>query len=218
MAWPSVDLLPGIVIANAEGYGFMRPDAPGEDLYLSPAQMRKVLHGDRVRSVVESGRHGRRQGAIVEVLDRRSRRAWSAIVVQDGTMLVVPDDKRVHQDLRLQAPAKARRRGADCGRWKSCPAAGAASWSVGRILQRAPVSASRRRWSCRWRSASHNIPNEWPAETARSIDISNPQARRKSFRSLILRLYAAGRPMLGARDFDDAVFAEPAFRMPKVSA
>jgi ribonuclease R len=64
-----LDLIPGGVIANAEGYGFLRPDAGGDDLYLSPAEMRKVLHGDRVlASVVGVDRRGRRQGAIVEVL------------------------------------------------------------------------------------------------------------------------------------------------------
>jgi hypothetical protein len=40
-----LDLIRGGVIANAEGYGFLRPDEGGDDLYLSPADMRKVLHG-----------------------------------------------------------------------------------------------------------------------------------------------------------------------------
>ena len=68
-----LDLIPGLVLANAEGYGFLRPDEGGDDLYLSPYQMRSVMHGDRVlASVVGLDRRGRRQGAIVEVLQRRS--------------------------------------------------------------------------------------------------------------------------------------------------
>src|SRR5262249_36924141 len=43
-----LDLIPGSIIANAEGFGFLRPDAGGDDVYISPAEMRKVLHGDRV--------------------------------------------------------------------------------------------------------------------------------------------------------------------------
>src|SRR3546814_18019317 len=44
-----LDLIAGRVLANAEGYGFLRPDEGGEDLYLSPQQMRAVMHGDRVQ-------------------------------------------------------------------------------------------------------------------------------------------------------------------------
>src|SRR5579875_3389785 len=58
-------------IAEALGIG----DAGGDDLYLSPAQMRQVLHGDRaLASVVGVDRRGRRQGAIREVLERRPAR------------------------------------------------------------------------------------------------------------------------------------------------
>jgi len=80
-----LDLIPGEVIANAEGYGFLRPDAGGEDLFLSPAQMRQVLHGDRVlASVVGLDRRGRREGAIVEVLERRSPRLVGRYQDQGG--------------------------------------------------------------------------------------------------------------------------------------
>ncbi len=103
-----LDLIPGAVIANAEGYGFLRPDAGGDDLYLSPAEMRKVLHGDRVlASVVGVDRRGRRQGAIVEVLERRSPRLVGRVVEQNGVVLVVPDDRRLHQHI-LIAPGKDR--------------------------------------------------------------------------------------------------------------
>ena len=66
------DLLAGQVIANPEGFGFVHLDAGGEDLFLPPREMRKVLHGDRVlASVVNVDRRGRREGVIVEVLERR---------------------------------------------------------------------------------------------------------------------------------------------------
>src|SRR3569623_1858146 len=63
-----LDLIPGVVLANPDGYGFLRPDkGGGEDLYLSPFEMKKVLHGDRaLGSVIGADRRGRKQGAIVE--------------------------------------------------------------------------------------------------------------------------------------------------------
>ncbi|HRF83895.1 MAG TPA: ribonuclease R, partial [Pseudoxanthomonas sp.] len=43
----ATDLIPGTVIANPEGFGFLRPEAGGgDDLVLPPAEMRKVMHGD----------------------------------------------------------------------------------------------------------------------------------------------------------------------------
>ncbi len=92
-----LDLIPGLVLANVEGYGFLRPDEGGDDLYLSPQQMRAVMHGDRVlASVVGVDRRGRKQGAIVEVLQRRSSRLVGRVVVENGVTVVVPDDRRLH--------------------------------------------------------------------------------------------------------------------------
>jgi ribonuclease R len=48
-----MDLMPGVVIANENGFGFLRPDAGGgDDLFLPPYEMRKVMHGDRVLASV----------------------------------------------------------------------------------------------------------------------------------------------------------------------
>src|SRR5690606_40623666 len=66
-----LDLIPGTVIANPNGFGFLRPDSGvGDDLFLPPAEMRKVMHGDRVlASVTGMDRRGR-EGAIVEEIGR----------------------------------------------------------------------------------------------------------------------------------------------------
>ena|SRR5256885_5745782 len=77
-----LDLVAGRVEGHPDGYGFVIPEE-GEDLYLSPHEMRKVLHGDRVM-VRESGvdRRGRREGTIVERSEERRvgkecRSRWS---------------------------------------------------------------------------------------------------------------------------------------------
>ena len=90
------DLLAGQVIANPEGFGFVHLDAGGEDLFLPPREMRKVLHGDRVlASVVNVDRRGRREGVVVEVLERRLKRLVGRYDERAGIGHVTPDDKRV---------------------------------------------------------------------------------------------------------------------------
>ena len=91
-----LDLIAGTVIANPDGFGFLKAEDGGEDLFLPPAEMRKALHGDRVlASVTSIDRRGRREGAIVEVLEHRLTRLTGRYSERSRIGMVVPDDRRV---------------------------------------------------------------------------------------------------------------------------
>ncbi|MBW3550577.1 MAG: VacB/RNase II family 3'-5' exoribonuclease [Proteobacteria bacterium] len=97
-----MDLIAGSVIANPDGFGFLRPEAGGDDLFLPPFEMRKALHGDRVlASVTGMDRRGRREGAIVEVLERRLNRLIGRYTVEAGISYVVPDDRRIQRNVLI---------------------------------------------------------------------------------------------------------------------
>ncbi len=207
-----LDLIPGSIIANAEGFGFLRPDAGGDDIYLSPAEMRKVMHGDRVLgNIVGADRRGRKQGAIAEVLERRMTRLVGRIVVQDGVTVVAPDDKRLHQNI-LIPPGKTR--GAQSGQIvvaEILEPPTAYRGPVGEILS---VLGDRLKPSLvvEMAIASHGIPNEWPEKTLREAAQVDPQV---SGADIAGRVDLRDTPLVtidgeDARDFDDAVFAEPA--------
>src|SRR5467141_3777386 len=90
-----LDLIKGRVEGHPDGYGFVIAE-DGEDLYLGPHEMRKVLHGDRVM-VRESGvdRRGRREGTIVEVIERANRRVVGRLPAErriSQTILIAPED------------------------------------------------------------------------------------------------------------------------------
>jgi ribonuclease R len=99
------DLIPGTILANADGFGFLRRDAdaaPGDDIFLPPLQMKKVLHGDRALvSITGSDARGRSEGLIVEVLERRSPKIVGRYMDEALFGVVVPDDRRVHQDIQI---------------------------------------------------------------------------------------------------------------------
>ena len=94
------DLVRGRVTGHADGFGFLVPEEGGDDLFLSPRQMRQVLHGDRiVARVVGIDRRGRREGAVVEVLEHNTHQVVGRFYQESGVGFVVPDNKRLSQDI-----------------------------------------------------------------------------------------------------------------------
>jgi ribonuclease R len=66
--------------------------------------MSKVLHRDRALvRVVGVDRRGRREGVIVEVLERANSRVVGRVLLEHGITLVVPENRRINQDI-LVAP------------------------------------------------------------------------------------------------------------------
>ncbi len=100
----------GKVSAHRDGFGFVIPDEPGEDLFLSDKEMQKVLHGDRVLAkVTGTDRRGRKEGTIVEVVTRANSHVIGRLLNENGVWLVAPEDKRIGQDILIVgSPGKAK--------------------------------------------------------------------------------------------------------------
>jgi ribonuclease R len=100
----------GRISAHRDGYGFVIPDEPGEDLFLPDKEMQKVLHGDRVLArVVGTDRRGRAEGTIVEVTTRANSHIIGRLLNEGGVWVVAPEDKRIGQDILVSgSPGKAR--------------------------------------------------------------------------------------------------------------
>jgi ribonuclease R len=97
-------LIAGRVEGHPDGYGFLIPDDGSEDLSLEARQMSKVLHRDRALvRVVGIDRRGRREGVIVEVLERANSRVVGRVLLEHGITVVVPENRRINQDI-LVAP------------------------------------------------------------------------------------------------------------------
>ena len=100
----------GRVSAHRDGFGFVIPDEPGPDLFLSDREMQKVLHGDRVMArVTGQDRRGRQEGSIVEVVERAHTHIIGRLLNEGGVWIVSPEDQRISQDILVSgSPGKAR--------------------------------------------------------------------------------------------------------------
>ena len=206
-----LDLIAGRVLANAEGYGFLRPDEGGEDLYLSPQQMRAVMHGDRVlASVVGIDRRGRKQGAIAEVLERRSPRLVGRVVTENGVTLVVPDDRRLNQDVLIKPGQD---QGATSGQIVVIEITDPPTQHRGPMGEIRAVLGERLQPSLvvEMAIASHDLPHEFPPEVLRDAAQVESQvtAAEREGRIDLRKLPLVTIDGSDARDFDDAVYAEP---------
>jgi len=99
------DLIAGRVIGHADGFGFVRPDEGGDDLYLAAREMRALFDGDRVVvRVTGIDRRGRREGAVVEILERGLRRIVGRLRIEGGIGFVTPDNQRLHHEVIVPPP------------------------------------------------------------------------------------------------------------------
>ena len=97
------DLIVGRVMGHPDGFGFVRPDDGSDDLYLSPREMNPLLHNDRAMvRVAGVDKKGRREGAVVEILERNTHQIVGRLYKEDGFTYVVPDNKNIAQTLLVQ--------------------------------------------------------------------------------------------------------------------
>ena len=206
-----MDLIAGTIIANAEGFGFLKPDEGVGDIYLPPFQMRQVLHGDRALvSVVGRDKRDRPEGAIVSILSRRSPRVVGRYLEEAGFGVVAPDDQRIHQNLLIPHGQETGAKPGDVVVAEIVEPPSAHRQPVAKIVRvlGEEVGTS---LAIDMAIESHDIPHEWPdavvKEAAKIPDAVKPaQTRdREDLRELPLVTIDGE----DARDFDDAVWCEP---------
>jgi ribonuclease R len=96
------NLVPGRVITHPDGFGFLVPDAGGDDVYLSARTMNAVFHNDRVMvRITGKDRRGRLEGDVAEILQRNTHRVVGRFHRESGVSFVVPDNKRITHDIAV---------------------------------------------------------------------------------------------------------------------
>ncbi len=205
-----VNLIPGVVIANPEGFGFLRPDNGGDDLFLPPYEMRKVMHGDRVLvNVTGIDRRGRREGSVSRILERGVHRLIGRFGLEGGIAFVVPDDRRIQRNVQVPQDGIG---GARDGQLVVCEitqAPDARRPPIGRIIA---VLGDKLTPSLVVETAihGHELPYEFPQEVldeAAAVPLTVEPSMiggRVDLRDLPLVTIDGA----DAKDFDDAVYCE----------
>ncbi len=99
----------GTVSGHRDGHGFVQRDDGAPDIFLPPNEMRAVLHRDRVKArVVRFDRKGRPEGRVVEILERSPQPIIGRLLQESGVWLVAPEDKRYGQDVLIHKGATAK--------------------------------------------------------------------------------------------------------------
>ncbi len=97
-----LDEVSGVVQGHRDGHGFVSRDDGASDIYLPPNEMRAVLHKDRVKvRIVRSDRKGRPEGRVVEITERSTQPIIGRLLQESGVWLVAPEDKRYGQDVLI---------------------------------------------------------------------------------------------------------------------
>ncbi|HEY6043827.1 MAG TPA: ribonuclease R, partial [Nitrosospira sp.] len=205
-----LDLIKGRVQGHADGFGFLIPDDGSPDLFLSAKEMHKVLHGDHVM-VRETGvdRRGRREGTIVEVLERGVTQLVGRLHADHGILFVEAENRRISQDILIPREESMGARAGQVVTVEIIQQPSKHAQPIGRIIEvvgdyTAPgmeIEIALRK---------HDLPYQFPSEVEK-LSAKLPGTvqekeltKREDLRDLPL-VTIDGET---ARDFDDAVYCE----------
>ncbi len=206
-----LDLVRGRIVGHPDGFGFLVPDDGGEDLFMAPKQMRSLLHGDRaVVREVGRDRRGRKEGAIVEILERANKRLVGRFLLEHGIGFVMPSNKRIHLDIAIPPGEQGNAQDGQIvvveiveqPSWRSQPIGRVAEVLGDHLAPGMEIDVAIR---------SYDLPTEWPEAVQHAVKDIHPEVRQQDWhgREDIRHLPLVTIDGEDAKDFDDAVYCEP---------
>lgn len=206
--------LEGRVTAHRDGYGWFIPDGGPPDVHLDAGQMAGVMHGDRVRIRVtaDDGR-GRRSGAVLNILERGTRELAGRFEDAGDVAFVTPENPRYRQRILIPASKRGSARHNDLVIVELTPAPTRTANAVGTV-KRVVETHNVAELAAELAIVAHGLPQSWPEVAVREAQAWGDRVRPADLaaRSDLRELPFVTIDGDDARDFDDAVFCEPASR------
>ena len=180
-------------------------------IYLSPQEMRAVLHRDRVRvRVVRHDRKGRPEGRVLDIVERRKAPIIGRLLHEAGIWLVAPEDRRYGQDIMVPKNAIADAAVGQVVSIELTEPPSMYSQPMGRVVEvlgEIDDPGMEIEIAVRKYEVPHRFSPETLAQAAALPEKLRPADRRH-------RIDLSDVPLVtidgeDARDFDDAVYCEP---------
>ncbi len=200
----------GVVSANRAGYGFLRVDGMKDSVFIPPGEMRGVMHGDRLQVRLARDSSDRWLGSVVRIVNRGVSQFLATVDIQGRAAWVNAADRRLQLHCAV-APADLN--GARNGDWVIArvtryanSVATAQAAVVRRLDPDKPVELATESAIARF-----DLPHEFSSTALREAQAWGDRVDPKEGQS---REDLRGLPLVtidgeDARDFDDAVYAEP---------
>ncbi|MGD9388159.1 MAG: VacB/RNase II family 3'-5' exoribonuclease, partial [Gammaproteobacteria bacterium] len=205
-----IGLVTGVVAGHRDGYGFVSPDAGGDDIYLSPREMREVMHGDKVAvRVARTDARGRAEGKLVEVLARNTSEIVGRYVRESGIGFVIPDNRRFNQSIAIPPRQANGAQPGDIVVVELTEQPTRDTQPVGRVIENLGEAGGPGMES-EIAMRSHGLPFRWPEEALAQAEACGDRVKPSAKRD---RLDLRDVPLVtidgtDAKDFDDAVWCE----------
>ena len=205
-----LDLVAGRVQGHRDGFGWLLPEGEGEDIFLSPVQMRGVFHGDRVLvRVTGLDKRGRKEGVIAEVVERARDSLVGRYNEENGLGFVIPDNVRMQHEIIISPGMSG---GATVGQLVEVEIT---HWPTGRMPAQGRVARVLGDYMAPGMEIdvalrNYDIPHEWPEAVLKEAGkFKDEVADKDKLKRVDLReLPFVTIDGVDARDFDDAVYAE----------
>lgn len=208
-----LDLIAGVIQGHPDGFGFLIPDdkTKSEDLFLSPKEMSQVMHGDRAM-VRMSGldRRGRPEGKIVEVLERRTQRLVGRVIRTSGVTIVAAEDKRINLDILIPYHLDMQAKPGQVVMVELTEQPSSHAQPMGKVVEILGNYADSG-MEIEIALRKHNLPHQFSAEAVSLAESYPKLVQPEDYKG---RIDCREMPLITidgetARDFDDAVYAEP---------
>lgn len=204
-----IELIRGRVQVHRNGFGFLIPDNGSDDIFLPAREIRIVFTDDVVLVRLIKRGERRREGAIVEVLERNTHQVVGRYFEARGIAFVDPDNKLITQEILIPFGQQGKARPGQFVVAKIIAQPSKQRQALGRIIE---ILGDHLTPGMKVELAirTYDLPYQWPPEVLQeekqlSVEVlEHDKSGRNDLRHLALVTIDGEE----AKDFDDAVYCK----------
>ncbi len=199
----------GVVQGHTEGFGFLTPDEGGDDLFLPPYEMAKVLHSDRIEARIAGfDNRGRKIAKVIQIIERGFTQFIGRVFREGPNLTIVPENRRISAHFSLSKENSLKTRHLDIVRAEVLTYPDKGVTAQAKVIESFGDETTVE-VEIEQALLEHEIPHLFPDEVKRAVkeiptSVSPKESvGRKDYRKLPFVTIDG----ISARDFDDAVYA-----------